>query len=85
MRGKVRGRAAKRDTSPTSTLPAILTIYTSYSSVMVYAAVLLLAAAMAAAHGDHSFDLNDAADDGMSYAERHVSLSRSPLFQALPS
>ena len=34
---------------------------------------LILGALVVSAHGDHNFDLNDLADAGMSYAERHVS------------
>jgi len=34
---------------------------------------LSLFASLALGHGDHSFDLDDAADNGMGYAERHVS------------
>ncbi|ORY23425.1 hypothetical protein BCR39DRAFT_582863 [Naematelia encephala] len=33
---------------------------------------ILLLALRVSAHGDHSFDLDDAADNGMSYAERHM-------------
>jgi hypothetical protein len=34
--------------------------------------VALAVAAVVVAHGDHSFDLDDVNDEGMSYAERHV-------------
>jgi hypothetical protein len=37
------------------------------------AITILALAALVAAHGDHTFDLEDANDEGMSYAERHVS------------
>jgi hypothetical protein len=37
------------------------------------AITFLALAALVAAHGDHTFDLEDANDEGMSYAERHVS------------
>ncbi|WRT65518.1 uncharacterized protein IL334_002463 [Kwoniella shivajii] len=33
---------------------------------------ILVGSLLVAAHGDHSFDLNDANDDGLSYAERHM-------------
>lgn len=33
---------------------------------------ILFTALRALAHGDHSFDLSDQADNGLSYAERHV-------------
>ena len=38
-------------------------------------AQLVLGVVLAAGHGDHSFDLNDLSDAGMSYAERHVNPS----------
>lgn len=42
---------------------------------------VLFAALGALAHGDHSFDLSDQADNALSYAERHVR-PRSPAHPA---
>lgn len=36
------------------------------------AALLALLPALVWGHGDHTFDLDDLSDEGMSYAERHV-------------
>lgn len=40
--------------------------------------ISILFLALVAAHGDHTFDLNDQ-DEGMSYAERHVSMQYAKL------
>lgn len=48
---------------------------------MISTALLLLTAALVKAHGDHTFDLDDAGDIGMSYAERHVSFISSNLLE----
>ena len=45
---------------------------------MVTLCALLVLLRLASAHTDHSFDLDDANDAGMSYAERHVSASSLP-------
>lgn len=44
---------------------------------------VLFAALGALAHGDHSFDLSDQADNALSYAERHVR-PRSPAHRSRP-
>lgn len=41
---------------------------------------LVLLAALVSGHSEHSFDLDDQADIGMSYAERHVSRPSLSLF-----
>jgi hypothetical protein len=72
MRGRClesRDKDAIRDQVSQSTL--------DYLYTMISTAILILSAALAQAHGDHSFDLSDA-DDGMSYAERHVCPSSLP-------
>ena len=39
---------------------------------MLSTATLLLIVSLVHAHGDHTFDLNDAHDQNLPYAERHV-------------